>query len=763
MDSLQKIVRIVRDFLLLSKNEVGLPRALHRYNKSDYVLQEKAKFVFYLSIILVFTMVFLVFLTMYIQVQNPVYGRPYLPVLVPQIVAFFVFLVCMVVLAKGYYSFAANLMLISALLAVWLVIAFDKSDALGRLDTLFYVFAALSMAPLLAGKWRYSVFIYPLVNILLVVGFVVFFKDGLRIKDASVNSFLLDAVVSIVLVGLVGFNTYRINRRALERAEKDIGVRQEAEAALARSEKQYRELAELLPQTIFEADLTGRFIYVNKTGFDLFGYTDEDFLRGVNLLDMIAPEDRERAIEGLKSIMGGTRTKGEDYTAVRKNGTTFPAQIYSSAIVDDGKVIGVRGTVIDITQRKEYENALKTSEELFRTAIEFMPNAVTITDMDGKFLLVNQSFTKETGLEAREVIGKTIDEVDISIDSEFKSTLQSLRSESGLVENFELRIRNKLQQEVFLYYSSRVVQLLDRVAVLTSTVNITERKRIEMELERYRDHLEMLVKERTEELATANEELLSINEELHTQREELERALAELRKAQKQLVQTEKMASLGVMASGVAHEINNPLNYIAGGVYAIDDYIRNNLGNHTKELEPFIDAVNTGVQRTTEIIRGLNRFSSQTTSMNERCDVHAVVNNCLSVLNFQLTNRIDVERSYADKDIFVRGNEGNLHQAIFNVLSNSIQAIDGDGFIKIRTSMVDGHAVVVISDSGCGINSDCLGRIFDPFYTTKDPGQGTGLGLTLVYDIIKEMSGTIEFDSIEGHGTTVTIKLPAIA
>lgn len=763
MDSFQKIVPKALDLLLLSKNERGLPKALYRYNNSDYVTQEKAKFVFYLSIILVFTMVSLVFLTMYIQVQNPVYGKPYLPVLAPQVVAFFVFLTCVAVLVKGYYNIAANIMLISALLTVWLVIAFDKSDALGRLDTLFYIFALLSMTPLLAGKRSYSVFVYSLVNILLVVGFVVLFKDGLKITDASAQSFLLDVVVSLVFVGLAGFNAYRINRRALDRAEADIKVRKETEIALARSERRYRELADLLPQSVFEADLSGRFLYVNKTGFALLGYSEEDLERGAYLLDMIVPEERPAVIEGMKLVMTGKSSPGNDYTALRKDGSTFPVQIYTSAIVEDGKVIGVRGTVIDISQRKESENALKRSEELFRTAIEFMPNAVTITDMDGKFLLVNRTFTKETGCEAYDVIGKTFEELGLPVDSDFGNTLKRQLAATGLVENLELKILNKFNQEVFLYYSSRVVQLPNQVAILTSTVNITELKRIELELEQYRDHLEMLVKERTEELATANEELLSINEELHSQREELERTLAELRKAQKQLVQSEKMASLGVMASGVAHEINNPLNYIAGGVYAIDDYIKSNLGDHTKELEPFIDAVNTGVQRTADIIRGLNRFSNQTSSANERCDVHTIINNCLSVLNFQLMNRIEVEKTFIGNDIFVLGNEGRLHQAVFNILSNAIQAIDGEGAVAIGTKVVDSFVEVRITDSGCGISADSLSQIFDPFYTTKDPGKGTGLGLTITYDIIKEMSGTIEFDSTVGHGTTVTIKLPAMA
>lgn len=763
MESIRKIVSRIFNTFWLSKNEYGLPKALKRYNNSDYVIQEKAKFIFYLSIILVLTMVSLVLLTVYIQVKNPVYGGPYFPVLIPQVVVFFVFLGCLILLTKGYYSFSAHLMLVSALLTIWLVVFFDKSDALGRLDTLFYVFAALSMAPLLMGKKSTSIFIYSMINIALVVGFVVFFKAKLNIGDASVRSFLLDIVVSLIFVGIVGYNIFRINKRALDRAEKDIKERKEAEVALAQSERKFRELADLLPQTVFEADLAGRFTYVNKTGYELYGYSIDDFNEGISVFSTISSSERDKAMSGFKTVLSGGTTKGMDYTAVRKDGSTFPVQIYSNAIVEDGRIVGVRGTVIDITIRKNYEDALKESEELFRTAIEFMPNSVAITDVDGRYLLVNRSFTNETGYTAQDVIGESQEDINLSIDPMLKELIKNNLSTAGVVENLEMRILNKFQQEVFLYYSARVVQLQNQVAILSSTVNVTERKKIELELEQYRNHLEMLVKERTEELATANEELLSINEELHTQREELERTLEELRKAQKHLVQTEKMASLGVMASGVAHEINNPLNYISSGVYAIDDYIKSNLKEHSENLNPLISAVNTGVERATNIIRGLNRFSRQTSNIEERCDVHTVINDCLSVLNIQLMNRIEVEKNYVNESILVLGNEGKLHQAIFNILSNSIQAIDGDGSIKIATKVVDGFVEIRITDSGCGISSDSLGQIFDPFYTTKDPGKGTGLGLTIVYDIVKEMSGTIEFDSKVGYGTTVVIKLPKIS
>ncbi len=309
-----------------------LPKILHRYTESDFITKQKAKFVLYLIGILILTMLFLVVVTSYIQILNPIYGRPYMPVIVPQIVVLLVFIICLIALLRGYYNLSANLMLVSAIAAVWMVIWFDKSEAIGRLDTLAYIFASLTMAPLLIGKRSIYIFLYSIINIGLVVGFVLLFRDKLGINVPTVRSFLLDICTSLLFVGFVGYSIFRINKKALDRAEEDIRERNEAENALTKNEKKYRELTDLLPQAVFEADIDGKLTYVNKSGFLLFGYSPNDLVEGVNIFKSLTQEDHEIAHKNIKGVLGENQAKAFEYTAIRKDGSKFPVNIYTNAV-----------------------------------------------------------------------------------------------------------------------------------------------------------------------------------------------------------------------------------------------------------------------------------------------------------------------------------------------------------------------------------------------------------------------------------------------
>jgi PAS domain S-box-containing protein len=157
-------------------------------------------------------------------------------------------------------------------------------------------------------------------------------------------------------------NNYRIAYEQLNLAMKE---RQRAEDALRESEERFREMAELMPQTIFETDVTGRLSFANRKAFDSFGYTQEDFDRGINSIDMLAPEERQRGVENIFKIVGGEEIGLNEYTAMRKDGSKFPIMIHSAPIVRNGEILGLRGFIVDITDRK------KTEEERLRLETQF--------------------------------------------------------------------------------------------------------------------------------------------------------------------------------------------------------------------------------------------------------------------------------------------------------------------------------------------------------------------------------------------------------
>jgi len=248
--------------------------------------------------------------------------------------------------------------------------------------------------------------------------------------------------------------------------------------------------------------------------------------------------------------------------------------------------------------------------------------------------------------------------------------------------------------------------------------------------------------------------------EINAQKKEIEATLEKLKSTQIQLIQSEKMASVGILTAGFAHEVNNPLNYIQGGISALEDYLNDNMKEHSDEVLPILEMINEGVNRTAQIVRSLNRFSKSSDIHMESCNIHRIIDNCLLVLHNQLEGKVQVFKNYDDKNPQVIGNEGKLHQVFMSVIINAEQAIEKKGEITISTQTKNKVVSITISDTGCGISKENLSHISDPFFTTKEPGKGTGLGLSIVYSILREHNGAIDFESELGKGTTVRIVLP---
>lgn len=332
----------------------------------------------------------------------------------------------------------------------------------------------------------------------------------------------------------------------------------------------------------------------------------------------------------------------------------------------------------------------------------------------------------------------------------------------------------------------------DYSRVLLSITDITKIKEYENELTQHRDHLEEIVEERTQQIIQLNKKLQESNEELLVKTEELEQTIKMLEEAQKQLIHQEKMASLGMLTAGIAHEIINPINFISGSQQAIEsliDELWNSLNiyreyalkyspkNVTLELETqnsiqveelynsvklMLRNIETGIERTTGIIRSLKAFVRPNSKEYVPVSIPETIADVLNMLRGNYKNRIEIVQQYDQHLPNVKCYPNQLHQVIMNLVANAIDAIPGKGTIYIsgECSGSDNNVTIRIKDTGTGIPSDIIEKIFDPFFTTKEAGKGTGLGLYITYNIIKSLNGEIKVNSAPNEGAEFIVTLP---
>lgn len=276
---------------------------------------------------------------------------------------------------------------------------------------------------------------------------------------------------------------------------------------------------------------------------------------------------------------------------------------------------------------------------------------------------------------------------------------------------------------------------------------------------------------------------------------ELSQTVESLKQTQSQLVQAEKMASLGQLTAGIAHEINNPINFISNSLKSLKmniqdiqkvlklyeqltpDNVAQNLSqlNHLKaeldypilleELESLPAQIEEGVQRTTTIVKGLHTFSRRDENMAQSIDIHENLDSTLMLLKPQIPKNFNIIREYSEELPLVQCFSSKLNQVFMNIIINAIQAIkeksqQEDEWISIQTSLHQEQVSIKIADSGPGISKDIQERLFEPFFTTKEIGKGTGLGLSISYGIIQEHKGSLSVESQKGKGTIFTIVLP---
>ncbi len=416
--------------------------------------------------------------------------------------------------------------------------------------------------------------------------------------------------------------------------------------------------------------------------------------------------------------------------------------------------------------------------ENYRRVFFASPDFITFSRMsDGLYIDVNPVFERFTGIRRAEAIGRSVLTMDLWVDTADRKVFVDELLANNEIHGFRSQLRNQ-HGEVRDVEASATVSTMDGEKVIISIVrDITDRKRDEDELERYRSRLEQLVEQRTGELQHAVAELRDTN--------------LKLEQAHNQLLQTEKMASIGQLAAGVAHEINNPIGFVNSNLGSLGGYFRDLLQMidayqlHEDALAQFperlqaIQVVKTridldyvredvgallaesadGMLRVKKIVQDLKDFSHVGAAEWQWANIHAGIDSTLNIANNEIKYRATVAKEYGNlPDIECLPLE--LNQVFMNMLVNAAQAIESFGQITIRTGLEGAHIWIEFRDNGPGIAPENITRIYDPFFTTKPIGKGTGLGLSLSYGIVQKHQGRIEVDSVLGQGTCFKIWLP---
>ncbi len=489
----------------------------------------------------------------------------------------------------------------------------------------------------------------------------------------------------------------------------DITERKRAEEALRESEKRFRELADLLPQTVFELDLQGNLTFANHNGLESFGYDHDDIGRGLNTIQLFVREDRGRMRENVQKILNGAVSHGNEYTAQRKDGSTFPVIIYSAVISRDGKPAGLRGIVVDITEHKKMDDALRESETALRALLNATDDAAFLMDRDTNLLAVNENFSSRFGKRIDELIGtKALDLLspELAITRRMQLT-EVLAAESPV--QFEDERSGRLYHSSY-YPICDARGKVTRIAVFSR--DITEQRRAEERIW------------------------------------QLERQRAEI----------EKLAATGRMAARVAHEINNPLAGIKNSFQLVKDGIPKDHRNYK-----YVARIEKEINRIARIVRGMIELHRPDHMVARKFRVDDTVRDVVALLEPSSHERhVSIDVDTAAAAAMVTMPEDPLRQVLYNILMNAVEASPSGAAVRISASVSADVLTIAVSDQGSGIPDDVRSRVFEPFFTTKDGSVtgGLGLGLSVTKGLLEAMGGSLDFESGADEGTTFRVLIP---
>jgi len=646
---------------------------------------------------------------------------------------------------------------------------------------------------------------------------------------------------------------------------RDITGRKRAEQSLRESEEKYRTLSNNIPDVTYSLDRAGKIIAVSEKAVSRYGY-DEEMLAGNPFLNIIHPDDRDMVVNSFLQAMEDHReyTRGFQFRVLAKDGTPFWVELNSHMRFDEqGLYLQEEGVLRDITVRKQTEEALRKSEEYFRTITQNASDVLFTVDERGTIIYVSPSAERIVGYKPEELIGENV--FDLFIPEDLPRAIDAF-GQALLTRDVDIhecfRIRHKDGTERIMEGVGK--NLLHNPAIASFMVNVrdvTDQKRAEEKLreseQRLSDIIEFLpdatlvvdkdgnviawnraIEEMTgigkENMLGRGDRLYSIpfygdnrpilidlalspDPELEKQYTAIQRrgdmifgeayttnlppgdvhmsATAsvlrdshgeiiaaiecirnntERKRMEERLTRAEKMEALGTLAGGVAHDLNNVLGVLVG----YSELLAEKLPEGSQMRRHADNILKSGVKGAA-IIQDLLTLARRGVAVSEVVGLNRVVRDYLRTPEFEkllLDHRgIVVRTELADDLLNIKGSPVHLGKTIMNLVSNAAEAISGKGIITIKTEncyldqpirgydyVQEGdYVVLTILDTGQGISAQDIGKIFEPFYTNKVMGRsGTGLGLAVVWGTVKDHSGYIDVQSLEGAGTTFTLYFP---